>query len=166
MLTTLHYADDLERPRDNQFRLAYAKAYKLQPDVYAVQGYDAAQLLDVGLKAVKGDLADRARLNDSDGQGPIDSPRGVQALRGAQPGAGHLSAQGRGRPEQSCRRGNQGAGRPGGGLPDAGWLKLSLTAGQRPCSLPGTRLFSEGTSRRPTLTCVPPSRKCWISAPS
>ena len=45
MLTTLHYADSLDTPRDNAFRLAYAKAYKLQPDVYAVQGYDAAQLL-------------------------------------------------------------------------------------------------------------------------
>jgi len=45
MLTTLHYADGLNSKRDNAFRLAYVKAYKMQPDVYAVQGYDAAQLL-------------------------------------------------------------------------------------------------------------------------
>lgn len=38
MLTTLHYADGLNTPRDNSFRAAYAKAFKLQPDVYAVQG--------------------------------------------------------------------------------------------------------------------------------
>ena len=44
MFTTLHYADSLNTPRDNTFRLAYAKAYKSQPDVYAVQGYDAAQM--------------------------------------------------------------------------------------------------------------------------
>ena len=31
MFTTLHYADSLNTPRDNTFRLAYAKAYKLQP---------------------------------------------------------------------------------------------------------------------------------------
>jgi branched-chain amino acid transport system substrate-binding protein len=42
VLTTLHYADSLNTPKDNAFRLAYAKTYKLQPDVYAVQGYDAA----------------------------------------------------------------------------------------------------------------------------
>jgi branched-chain amino acid transport system substrate-binding protein len=47
------YADALNTKRDNQFRLAYAKTYKLQPDVYAVQGYDTGPLLAAGLKAVK-----------------------------------------------------------------------------------------------------------------
>jgi len=51
VLTALHYADELKTPRDDAFRLAYAKAYKSQPDVYAMQGYDAAQLLAAGLKA-------------------------------------------------------------------------------------------------------------------
>jgi branched-chain amino acid transport system substrate-binding protein len=35
--TTLHYADSLDKPNDKSFRLAYAKTYKLRPDVYAVQ---------------------------------------------------------------------------------------------------------------------------------
>ena len=61
MLTTLHYADGLNTPRDNAFRLAYAKTFKLQPDVYAVQGYDAAQLLGIGLDAVKGDVKQQRR---------------------------------------------------------------------------------------------------------
>jgi branched-chain amino acid transport system substrate-binding protein len=51
MLTTLHYADNLDTPKNNAFRKAYAIAYKAQPDVYAVQGYDAAQILATGLKA-------------------------------------------------------------------------------------------------------------------
>jgi len=55
ILTALHYADGLNTPRDNAFRLAYAKAFKMQPDVYAMQGYDAAQMLSIGLAAVKGD---------------------------------------------------------------------------------------------------------------
>ena len=59
MLTTLHYADNLDTPKNNAFRKAYAIAYKAQPDVYAVQGYDAAQILAAGLKAVGGDLAKR-----------------------------------------------------------------------------------------------------------
>ena len=76
VFTTLHYADSLDIPKDREFRLNYAKAYKLQPDVYAVQGYDAAQLLDIGLKAVKGDAkATTAMIKSMEGV-TIDSPRG------------------------------------------------------------------------------------------
>ena len=76
IMTTLHYADSLDIARDKEFRLAYAKAYKLQPDVYAVQGYDAAQLLEIGLKAVKGDIkASKAMIAAMEGV-TIDSPRG------------------------------------------------------------------------------------------
>jgi len=76
LLTTLHYADSLNTPRDNTFRLAYAKSYKLQPDVYAVQGYDAAQMLGIGLAAVKGDLAKKADFAMAVEKAKIDSPRG------------------------------------------------------------------------------------------
>jgi branched-chain amino acid transport system substrate-binding protein len=77
LLTTLHYADALNTPRDNAFRLAYAKAYKLQPDVYAVQGYDAAQMLGVGLAAVKGDTTKKAEFAAALHKAKIDSPRGA-----------------------------------------------------------------------------------------
>ncbi len=76
VLTALHYADGLNTPRDNAFRLAYAKAYKLQPDVYAVQGYDAAQMLGVGLAAVKGDVKNSASFAAALTKATIDSPRG------------------------------------------------------------------------------------------
>lgn len=76
IMTTLHYADSLGTPRDNAFRLAYVKAYKLQPDVYAVQGYDAAQILATGLTAVKGDTTKRAELAAAVQKARIDSPRG------------------------------------------------------------------------------------------
>ena len=80
LLTTLHYADSLGTPRDNAFRLAYAKAYKLQPDVYAVQGYDAAQMLAVGLTAVKGDISKKAEFSAALEKARIDSPRGPFTL--------------------------------------------------------------------------------------
>lgn len=80
LFTTLHYADSLNTPRDNAFRLAYAKAYKLQPDVYAVQGYDAAQMLAAGLAAVKGDIGNKAALAAAVQKARIDSPRGAFAL--------------------------------------------------------------------------------------
>ncbi|HEY2257641.1 MAG TPA: ABC transporter substrate-binding protein [Variovorax sp.] len=77
MLTTLHYADGLDTPRDTAFRTAYAKTYKLQPDVYAVQGYDAAQMLGIGLAAVKGDISKKAEFAAAIERAKIDSPRGT-----------------------------------------------------------------------------------------
>ena len=77
MLTTLHYADGLNTPRDNAFRTAYAKAFKLQPDVYAVQGYDAAQMLGAGLAATKGDFSKKAEIAAAIEKAKIDSPRGA-----------------------------------------------------------------------------------------
>ncbi len=75
--TTLHYGDGIETPKNKTFRLNYAKAYKLQPDVYAVQGYDAGLLLAVGLKAVKGDVSKKKELIAALEKAEIDSPRGT-----------------------------------------------------------------------------------------
>ena len=80
LLTTLHYADDLPNKKNKEFRLSYAKTYKLQPDVFAVQGYDAAQLLGAGLAAVKGDMGKRAEMIKAMENTRIDSPRGAFAL--------------------------------------------------------------------------------------
>ena len=76
LMTALHYADGLNTPRDNAFRLGYAKTYKLQPDVYAVQGYDAAQMLGIGLAAAKGDVKNKAAIAAALEKATIDSPRG------------------------------------------------------------------------------------------
>jgi branched-chain amino acid transport system substrate-binding protein len=76
ILTTLHYSDSLDTPRNNQFRLAYAKMFRLQPDVYAVQGYDTGQLLVQGAAAVKGDLNKKEALYKALESAVIDSPRG------------------------------------------------------------------------------------------
>jgi len=76
----LHYADGLETPKDKSFRLAYAKTYKLQPDVYAVQGYDAGQILGIGLKAVNGDISKKAEFASAVEAAKIDSPRGAFTL--------------------------------------------------------------------------------------
>lgn len=77
IFTALHYADGLDNPRDKAFRLAYAKTFKEQPDVYAVQGYDAAQILGVGLKAVKGDMSQKKAMSEAIAKSTIDSPRGA-----------------------------------------------------------------------------------------
>ena len=81
--TTLHYADGLANPVDQAFRADYAKAYKLQPDVYAVQGYDAAQMLGTGLKAVGGDLSRQSDVVKAIAGMTVDSPRGPFKLSAA-----------------------------------------------------------------------------------
>lgn len=78
--TTLHYADGLNSKRDQEFRAAYSKAFKSVPDVYAVQGYDAALLLAVGLDAVKGDLGRKKELFAAMGKAKIESPRGLWTM--------------------------------------------------------------------------------------
>ena len=76
LLTTLHYADDLDNPTDKKFREAFKKKFNADADVYAVQGYDSAALLAVGLDAVKGDMKAADALYKAMGAAKIDSPRG------------------------------------------------------------------------------------------
>jgi len=76
VMTTLHYSDSLDTPRNKKFRLEYAKAFKMQPDVYAVQGYDTGLLLMQGANAVNGDLSKKAELYKAMEGAVIDSPRG------------------------------------------------------------------------------------------
>src|SRR3990172_5012063 len=74
--TTLHYGDGIETPKNKAFRLAFAKAYKMQPDVYAVGGYDAGLLLVAGMKAVKGDISKKKEIIAAMEKVQINSPRG------------------------------------------------------------------------------------------
>jgi len=78
--TTLHYGDGLETSRNNSFRVAYVRAYKTAPDVYAVQGYDAALLLAAGMDAVKGDVSKKKELIAAMEKAKIDSPRGAWTM--------------------------------------------------------------------------------------
>lgn len=74
--TVLHYADDLDNPENKAFRAAFLDAYKIDADVYGVQGYDAMHMLDIGLKAVGGDVAKRDDLQAAIGKAAFKSPRG------------------------------------------------------------------------------------------
>jgi branched-chain amino acid transport system substrate-binding protein len=78
--TTLHYGDGLDLPKNKSFREAYKKAAGRDADVYAVQGYDAGQLLASGLGAVKGDVGARKQLIAAMEKTEVDSPRGKWTL--------------------------------------------------------------------------------------
>jgi branched-chain amino acid transport system substrate-binding protein len=76
LVTTLHYGDEPKNPRNETFRNRFAVTYKAKPDVCAMQGYDAAQLLAAGVAAVKGDAKQKDALVAAMGKAQIDSPRG------------------------------------------------------------------------------------------
>jgi branched-chain amino acid transport system substrate-binding protein len=80
VMTTMHYSDSLDTPRNRKFRLDYAKTFKLQPDVYAVQGYDTGLLMVQAFNAVKGDLSRRAEIIKAMENARIDSPRGTWTM--------------------------------------------------------------------------------------
>jgi branched-chain amino acid transport system substrate-binding protein len=74
--TALHYGDGLDNPKNNEFRAAFKARAGREADVFAVHGYDAAQLLAVGLAATKGDPGALKPLAAAMQEATIDSPRG------------------------------------------------------------------------------------------
>ena len=74
--TTLHYADNLDNPANKAFSEAFKKKSGQDADVYAVQGFDSANLLDIGMTAAGGDAAARDKMVAAMAAAKIDSPRG------------------------------------------------------------------------------------------
>ena len=82
--TALHYGDGLDNAKNKAFRDAFRAKAGREADVYAVQGYDSAQLLAVGLDAVKGNMDDEAGLYKAMRAAKIDSPRGPISISPSQ----------------------------------------------------------------------------------
>jgi branched-chain amino acid transport system substrate-binding protein len=88
--TALHYGDGLDNAKNTAFRKAFKDKAGRDADVYAVQGYDAAQLLAVGLEAVKGNVEDEANLYKALRAAKIESPRGPISMSPAQNVTQHI----------------------------------------------------------------------------
>ncbi len=71
--TSLHYSDQLDNARNKEFVEAYQAAYDEPPTVYAVQAYDAAQVLD---QAFATGTSGPQLLEGLQGIETVDSPRG------------------------------------------------------------------------------------------
>lgn len=80
LMTTLHYADSLPSKRDQTFRTQYATQFKMQPDVYAVQGYDTGLVLAQALESVKGEIGNRKGIIAAMEGVKVDSPRGTWTM--------------------------------------------------------------------------------------
>jgi branched-chain amino acid transport system substrate-binding protein len=78
--TALHYGDGLDNPMNTAFRGVFKAKTGRDADVYAVQGYDAGQMLAAGLLATKGDAAAAKALAAGILAARIDSPRGAFTL--------------------------------------------------------------------------------------
>jgi branched-chain amino acid transport system substrate-binding protein len=78
--TTLHYADNLDNPANKAFLAAFKAKTGVDGDIYAVQGFDGAALLNVGLTAVKGDMAARDAMLAAMRSAKLDSPRGPMSF--------------------------------------------------------------------------------------
>lgn len=88
--TALHYGDGLDNPKNDGFRKAFKEKAGRDADVYAVQGYDAAQLLAVGLEATKGNVEDEANLYKALRAAKLDSPRGPISISPSQNVTQHI----------------------------------------------------------------------------
>jgi branched-chain amino acid transport system substrate-binding protein len=88
--TSLHYGDGLDNPKNAAFRKAFKDKTQRDADVYAVGGYDAAQLLAVGLEAVKGKIEDEANLYKTMRAAKLESPRGPVSFSKSQEVVHHM----------------------------------------------------------------------------
>jgi branched-chain amino acid transport system substrate-binding protein len=83
--TALHYSTEIDNESNKEFVEAYREAYDALPTVYAVQAYDAANVLARALKEST-DLTGKAITDALDGLGTIDdSPRGPWSFNGQTP---------------------------------------------------------------------------------
>jgi branched-chain amino acid transport system substrate-binding protein len=82
--TALHYGDGLDNPKNIAFLEAFKAKAGREADVYAVHGYDAAQLLAIGLEAAGGAIDDEAKLYAAMRGAKIDSPRGPISISASQ----------------------------------------------------------------------------------
>ena len=78
--TALHYGDGLDNDKNIAFRAVFKAKTGRDADVYAVQGFDAGQMLAAGLMATKGDAAAAKALAAAIRSARIDSPRGAFTL--------------------------------------------------------------------------------------
>lgn len=71
-----NWAPDLDNEANAAFVEAFIEKYDYVPGTYAMQAYDAAQLIQSAVAKLDGDLTDRNALRAALKEGDFDSPRG------------------------------------------------------------------------------------------
>lgn len=70
------WAPDMDNEANKAFVAGYEAKYDSVPGTYAMQAYDAAQLIDVAVRSVDGNLTDKDALRQAMRDASFDSPRG------------------------------------------------------------------------------------------
>ena len=77
LYNTAHWAHDLDNAANRAFVAAYRKQYNGRaPSIYAAQAYDVIRAIDAAVKAVNGNMADRAAVVAALAGADFDSVRG------------------------------------------------------------------------------------------
>ena len=71
-----NWAPNMDNPQNKKFVAAYEAAYNSVPGTYAMQGYDAAVLINSAVKAVKGDLSNKDAVSAALKKADFTSLRG------------------------------------------------------------------------------------------
>ena len=71
-----NWAPNLDNPQSRKFVAGYEAAYGSVPGTYAMQGYDAALLIDSAVKALKGDLSNKEAVSAALKKADFTSLRG------------------------------------------------------------------------------------------
>lgn len=74
--TAAFWTADLDNAASKRFVADYRKKYGSTPSTFAAQGYDAARLLDAGIRAAGGKVADREALAGAIEKASFESVRG------------------------------------------------------------------------------------------
>jgi branched-chain amino acid transport system substrate-binding protein len=77
MFNAAQWSSDLDNPQNKRFVADFEKAHGRLPSLYASQGYDAAMLIDSAVRAVKGNLSDKAALGKALEAAKFTSVRGA-----------------------------------------------------------------------------------------
>lgn len=75
-LSGMSWAPNMDNPQSKKFVAAYEAAYNVVPGSYAMQAYDAAQLINSALNQTKGSTADKAALRAALRKADFTSLRG------------------------------------------------------------------------------------------
>lgn len=76
MVSASQWAADLPNPANQRFVSAFRARFGYVPSYFAAQAYDAAQLIDAGVRGAGGRLEDKAALRDSLRKATFPSVRG------------------------------------------------------------------------------------------
>lgn len=77
MFNTSQWGHDFPGAANKKFVGEFEKAYGRLPTLYALQAYDAAQLIDAAVRDTKGKLDDKTAVRKALEAAKIDSPRGA-----------------------------------------------------------------------------------------